>query len=161
MDKQIFKIRWYAWIWEFPQTVLGLCLALFLKWKDPKHFKVTKYQDSVIIRSKSYPWGGVSLGGYIFLHWNNYLKDSQAHEYGHCKQSKILGPLYLLVVGIPSIVHLWIHEWLYDGKKYAPIYYHFYTEKWADKLVGIVRTSKPSAKVLNKYERFIARMGEI
>lgn len=139
MDKQIFKIRWYAWIWEFPQTWLGFGLAMYLMWKDSKKFKVTPYRDSVIIRSPHYKYGGVSLGGYIFLHWNNYLKDSQAHEYGHCIQSKILGPLYLLVIAIPSIVHLWIHKAKYDGKKHAPIYYHFYTEKWADKLVGIKR----------------------
>lgn len=36
-----------------------------------------------------------------------------AHEYGHTKQSKILGPSYLFIVGLPSLIGCWtdsIHD---------------------------------------------------
>lgn len=55
------------------------------------------------------------------------------HESGHVKQSKILGPLYLLVIGLPSIVHAAMHRTVCKN----PNYYHFYTEKWANKLAGL------------------------
>ena len=55
------------------------------------------------------------------------------HECGHVKQSRILGPLYLFVIGIPSI----IHAALPCKKCKETNYYHFYTEKWANKLMGI------------------------
>ena len=61
------------------------------------------------------------------------------HECGHVKQSKILGPLYLLVIGIPSILHAWLNKYirmlLEEWRAYN--YYHFYTEKWANKFMGI------------------------
>lgn len=48
--------------------------------------------------------GGISLGKYIIVsQWAT--QKTIMHEYGHCLQSKILGPLYLLVVGLPSILH--------------------------------------------------------
>jgi hypothetical protein len=46
----------------------------------------------------------------------------------------MLGPLYLLVIGLPSL--LW--AWLGDNyrEKHGVSYYDFYTEKWANKLGG-------------------------
>ena len=54
----------------------------------------------------------VSLGPFIFLHGPSDSNDPLAsverpllvHEYGHTVQSLILGPLYLLVVGLPSVL---------------------------------------------------------
>ena len=74
--------------------------------------------------------GGLSLGEYIFL--NNNRVASIKHEYGHSIQSKYLGPLYLLVIGIPSLI------WAIFGKR-GDAYYAFYTERWADKLGGVDR----------------------
>lgn len=65
-------------------------------------------------------------------------KDIIKHEYGHTIQSKLLGPLYLFIIGIPSIVWASIY-----GTKLVPEtkngYYKFYTEKWADKLGQVER----------------------
>ena len=75
--------------------------------------------------------GGVSLGKYIIV--NQWMPTKEImHEYGHCRQSKYLGPLYLLVIGIPSLI------WAIFGKR-GDAYYTFYTEKWADKLGGVDR----------------------
>ena len=75
------------------------------------------------------------MGGYIFV--NARASDLMLrHEAGHRRQSVILGPLYLLVVGLPSF--LWASSktaGLFRGRDY----YSFYTEKWADELAGIER----------------------
>ena len=46
----------------------------------------------------------------------------------HVKQSKILGPLYLLVIGIPSILHAWLNDYIHCCANHNEGYYHFYTE---------------------------------
>ena len=80
--------------------------------------------------------GAVTLGQYVFI--SQTYQDQSAvirHECGHVKQSLILGPLYLIVIGIPSILHAWLND--YIGCDEEEGYSHFYTEKWADKLMGI------------------------
>ena len=72
--------------------------------------------------------------------WKNIKKDSIItpvikHECGNVKQSKMLGPLYLIVIGVPSILHAWLND--YIGCDEESGYSHFYTEKCADKLMGI------------------------
>jgi len=64
------------------------------------------------------------------------------HEYGHQLQSYILGPLYLLVIGLPSGLWCWFIQDLVNKnrkKKGKPTlsYYWFYTESWANKLGGV------------------------
>ena len=54
------------------------------------------------------------------------------HEYGHTVQSLLLGPLYLIVIGIPSVL------WGFLGSKkrrddQIP-YGAFFTERWANSL---------------------------
>lgn len=71
--------------------------------------------------------GGITLGQFVFL--NDRMLDSfhMKHEGGgHGKQSLILGPFYLLVIGVPSLIHAALHK--------TGDYYHFWTEKWANKL---------------------------
>ena len=53
------------------------------------------------------------------------------HEYGHTIQSLILGPLYLIMIGIPST--LW--GFLFAKKRYEKQipYCAFFTENWANK----------------------------
>lgn len=79
--------------------------------------------------------GGISLGRYIILSERYETKyNTWYHERGHSIQSMYLGPLYLLVIGLPSI--LWAMWWNY-GRGVS--YYRFYTERWADKLGGVQR----------------------
>lgn len=78
--------------------------------------------------------GGISLGQYVIV--NKYFLDNPnmwLHEYGHCRQSLYLGPLYLLVIGLPSLI------WAALYKPGKGSYYDFYTEKWADRLGGVTR----------------------
>ena len=76
-----------------------------------------------------------SLGDYLFVNSMSSQKTIQ-HECGHSKQSDILGPLYMIVIGIPSLLHNMVHYLCSKiGIKWN--YYSFYTESWANKLVGI------------------------
>ena len=59
------------------------------------------------------------------------------HEYGHTLQSKMLGPLYLIVIGLPSLIWAWLYGPVIPWSKNG--YYVFYTEKWAEKLGEVKR----------------------
>ena len=116
------KLALYAW--QLPQNLLGWGIKTVLRLKN---------EGNGIYHWKA--WSGLSLGDYIFV--NARASDLMIrHEAGHRRQSVILGPLYLLVVGLPSLV------WA-SSKKTGLFkdrdYYSFYTERWADRLAGIER----------------------
>lgn len=120
-------------IWQLPQECVGLYLLIFYFGRRRIDSADTYKADYVFYIYKLK--GGVSLSRFIFV--NSSLKegalDFVRHEYGHSRQSMMLGPLYLLVVGLPSAV------W---GLLYRPSwkksYYWFWTEKWANKLGKVV-----------------------
>ena len=114
------------YIWQLPQNIAGLILLLYFR----KERKVLEYEG---IRYYVVPkmQGAVTLGQYIFLA-PYYATDTETfvHEFGHTIQSKYLGPLYLIVIGITSLLHAALHDCRENGKSY----YHFYTERWANTL---------------------------
>lgn len=118
------------YIWQLPQNLVGL----FLKFFYPQSSKETISGIKVNICPK-FP-GGISLGETIIVS----KKDEKMikHEYGHQIQSLYLGPLYLIVIGLPSLIWAGIY-----GTKICPRsyngYYKFYTEKSANKLGGVIR----------------------
>ena len=123
------------WTWCLPQTLLGLVLKLIYR------AKLLKYYPYCGIYYSPKMQGAISLGKYIIAGGEETPK-TLLHELGHRKQSFILGPLYLLVIGLPSLI--WCNilqkginkKRIKKGKK--PLsYYWFYTESWANKLVGI------------------------
>ena len=127
------------YIWQLPQNLCGL----FYK-NISKDNRITEVEnnDSRSVGAKVYlqkSLGGVTLGKYIFINQDYTDKEFVIkHECGHVKQSKILGPLYLLVIGIPSLLHAWLSKYIeccYKNGEYN--YYHFYTEKYANKLMDI------------------------
>ena len=124
------------WIWQLPQNLLGVI------WKNIKKDSIItpiSNNDIKSVGAKAYlikAGGTVTLGKYIFIS-QTYRDQGMTikHECGHVKQSKMLGPLYLIVIGIPSILHRWLND--YIGCDEESGYSHFYTEKLADKLMGI------------------------
>ena len=122
--------KFQLWTWCFPQMLLGFLVKIFTK--------ARKVGDH-------YEWdievGSLSLGEYIFLCPGHYGdEETLKHEFGHTIQSRRLGWLYLLVIALPSITWAGCFGWLRE--KYGISYYSFYTEKWADKLGGVVRTEE-------------------
>lgn len=124
--KSIIDVLLY--VWQLPQNFLGLCLMPFYYTT-----KRIEYKTSVVRICPSFR-SGISLGRYIYLKYeiSNHIK----HEYGHSIQSKMLGPLYLLIVGLPSISHNMFCKCISHKHR---SYYNWYCEKWADKLGGVLR----------------------
>jgi hypothetical protein len=123
-------------VWECLQNFVGFVAFWLYKGEILENKDVYGVNDDfVTIKICDNLKGGVSLGEYILIGKNKFRNNAWSvtrHEFGHTKQSRILGPLYLFVIGIPSILHASIG--LTDE-----VYYKFYTEKWADKLGGVTR----------------------
>lgn len=119
-------------LWQLPQWLVGRIFRLILRTSTRE-----RYNDATVLYT-SQMTGGISLGDTIVLDelFMRFPK-TKMHEYGHVRQSKMLGWLYLPVIGLPSLVHACIHTLC--GEKWD--YYAFYTERWADKLGGVDRTT--------------------
>lgn len=116
-------------LWQLPQTLVGLVLLMFYK-----PYKASTYCSGATVYHSEKMRGGISLGEIIIV-----AKSSSAtticHELGHSMQSRILGPLYLFVIGLPSLLWATTRRRLFPKRDY----YSFYTEKWADKIAKIER----------------------
>lgn len=137
--KKIKEIWMY--LWQLPQNLLGLALVAYYK-PERKYI----LDNGVEIHFATRMHGGISLGKYSIvntIHYRQELKnslkrDTVRHEaIGHAKQSQMLGPLYLLIIGLPSICWAGLYGTVIKETKNG--YYTFYTEKWADKLGGVKR----------------------
>lgn len=133
------------WVWQFPQNIAGFVLTRF----DKATAQVAMNDRSVVtVHYTSNVFNcGVSLGKYVILDYKVYygkkVYATWNHEHGHQKQSAMLGPLYLIVVGLTSAIfnNLWdrlFHKSWGETKRYN-WYYNRFPEKWADKLGGVTR----------------------
>lgn len=134
-------------IWQLPQYALALLLYIVLKlrWRNDVTRLVSDLFDERNIAVFLVPNlfnSAVSLGSIIFVDrriaYTAHSARTYKHELGHSKQSLILGPLYLLVIGLPSIL----------GNLYSRIahkdstwYYAQPWEHWADVLGHVSRKS--------------------
>jgi hypothetical protein len=132
------------YLWQLPQNIIGLLVILFT---DPEK-KITMDNGNILYIAYGMS-GGISLGKYSIIdsYYTNRCKtdedikslDVSKHEaLGHGTQSRWLGPFYLPVIGLPSIIWASLYGTkLFPYKKNG--YYVFYTERWADKLGNVVR----------------------
>lgn len=137
------------YIWQLPQHIVALVLILYYRYnkygcmKSPYEIYVNK-KITVNVYKADMRGPGISLGNYIITNPYEYRITSTVvkHEYGHQRQSLYLGPLYLIVIGIPSLLgNIWDANF---HKKWSPEksyrwYYNQPWEKWADKLGGVER----------------------
>ena len=137
MDKKILKwiIFIGLFIWQLPQNIVAIVMMPFLgklKLIEYKHYCFAFEADNMS--------GSISLGSFIFL-CNTHAKQNTviAHEFGHVWWSQVFGPLYILTIGIPSI--LWAG---FRNKKKYPCYYSFYTERWANNKAGLIAVMSSS-----------------
>ena len=136
-------LKLIKWIWQLPQNFIGFLLTRKYALKTERCIN----GKWVGVYYKPFFRSGVSLGDYIILDYYQYCgkvctRQVVAHEYGHSRQSLILGWFYLLLVGLPSIIgNIWdrlFHKnWTSEQRK--KWYYSRYPENWADKLGGVVR----------------------
>lgn len=123
--------RSFKWLWQLPQNLLAIFLTGVLY---PFMSKGTIKLGNRVMYNSIFP-SSFSLGDYIFMTLDSN-DITLLHECGHSRQSDLLGPLYLVVIGIPSVLHCMVHYVCYKiGITWN--YYSFYTESWANELVGI------------------------
>ncbi len=125
--RTLLYILWQC-TWGFAQTLCG-GLVLLRNLRRKHGF----YHGAVVTEwSSSY---SMSLGMFLFV--SDRLDGPRRrhilmHEYGHSIQSMILGPLYLPVIGLPSI--LWCRLPVFRRMRAEGRYEYddFYPEKWAN-----------------------------
>ena len=140
--------------WGIIQTIYGFIMFI-TNYKNSKHifFKgeiVTFWEKSA----------GFSMGLFIFVppkprFYNkkyNYSKEElkerlMIHEYGHSIQSLILGPLYLIIIGIPATIWSFSKKYNEIKKNKKISYFEFYTEKWANYLGEKVTNKKSMEQI--------------
>ena len=127
--RRLLYILWQC-SWGSIQSLAGAVIFLVFI-KRPHRF----YHGAVVTE-----WshgGSISLGMFVFL--SDRLNERRArcilaHEYGHTIQSLILGPLYLPVIGLPSVIWAGVPAFSRMRKKRNMSYYRLYTERWANHL---------------------------
>ena len=88
-------------LWQLPQNIVALIMMPFLG-----KMKLIRYSHYAYAFECLKMRGAISLGNFIFLDRICSDKDEDIwHEYGHVIQSHKLGWLYLLVIGIPSLLN--------------------------------------------------------
>jgi hypothetical protein len=126
-------------VWQLPQLLIGGLFVFLLKATiraNSLDHKNTNIYETTVMKS------GVSFGPIIILGELLVQRaDVVQHELGHSRQSLLLGPLYLLIVGLPSIVMNLMSRWSlrFGTSKFAMNYYKRWPESWADRLGGVVR----------------------
>ena len=133
-----FKEFFIECIWQLPQNLIG---SLYKEFISKDIITRINYDASIYECYLTRGGGGLTLGRFIFVnqHFTD-LEETILHEIGHVKQSRILGPLYLIIIGIPSISWAGLRRLIPALKKIN--YYWFYTENWANKLIGLNKYGK-------------------
>ena len=137
-------VMWSLWqaTWGGVQTLAGLVVFCGCRLRDPE-LKWFWYRGTVVVF-----WhreDGLSLGLFLFVkrrkeEWgrdkkhmlSNETRRMIGHELGHCRQSAVLGPLYLIVIGLPSFLWCRLPKVVEMRQKKGVSYYDFYPERWAE-----------------------------
>ena len=135
------------WTWGLPQNVFGALASLVLRGERFRYHGalVTLYRPVKSISNRF----GFSLGSFIFMPegWSEGTRRRLVvHEYGHTVQSLMLGPLYLLVVALPSVI--WSKRYFRTGSKYLTrgiAYTDRFPENEADRLGEYATGESPRA----------------
>ena len=138
--KRILYCIWQC-TWGILQSTLGAVVCL-LHIRDKHYF----YHGAIVTEWKNS--SSVSLGMFVFITKEPYFYEKLSneytmgelsqrllvHEYGHTIQSLILGPLYLIVMGIPSTVWGFLPSLNKKRRDQQISYFAFFTESWANHL---------------------------
>lgn len=135
MDK-VKKFLFYLieWTWALPINLIGLVgFGIFAGYRNCKH---ERFCNAVITYVPGRPdWGGISFGTFIFMNPDRdeeFKFNARIHEYGHTFQALLLGPLWFLVVAIPSFIWCNFKPCKEYREKNNVSYYWLYCEGWAN-----------------------------
>ena len=117
-------------IWQLPQHIVAIIYFGYLVMMCKDLGIDSRYKQATVIPCVMR--GAVTLGNYVFVGLNSEYRKTVKHELGHTIQSKILGPLYLIVIGIPSITYCGLRRLFPSLRKKN--YYDFFSAKSANYL---------------------------
>lgn len=140
----------WQWTWGIVQNLAGF--VLFLRHLDSPRYN---YKGAVVTvwHSKS----SMTLGMFVFLtddpacfysDMRSRCSDEEigkmilVHEYGHTIQSLIFGPLYIFVVGIPSVLWSFLPGCAKKRAREGLSYFDFFCERNANALGEAVTGEK-------------------
>lgn len=136
-------MRVLLWIWQLLQNVIGLIFIAVTK--ATVRSRVIDGETTIyyVARRLNHTWSGVSLGNYIIFSVDAFADEtSLRHEHGHQIQSLYFGPLYLLIVGLPSFVRNIYDRFTHYGWTYLQRVYWYYNawpENQADRFGNVHR----------------------
>ena len=138
---KLFVYYFLQWTWGIIQNIVGLIIRAYVLSKDPNKDSFKFFGAQVTEWNKGH--GSMGMGMFIF-YGHKGEKDEQevlVHEYGHTLQSAVLGPFYLLVIGLPSII--WATRPKYKklreekGIRYVDFYPESWANSWGSKITGL------------------------
>ncbi len=141
-----FKLLLYIllqWTWGLPQNLAGLIWLLLLG-KQRRE----QYHGAIVTYYENRPWLSkkrcFAFGMFIFIDGTiqeRQLKKILVHEYGHTVQSIMFGPLFSLLIGLPSV--LWARRFskrrcVYKerGITYGSRYPERGANRWGERATG-------------------------
>ena len=126
-------------IWQLPQIIIALIMLPFIG--ELKLIKQYKFTFCFLATKMK---GGISLGSVAYVDPNiATIPEIVSHEAeGHIIDSYILGPLYLIIIGLPSFLHAIFG--------FTKNYYDFYTEKLANYHAGLKTDEKGDLQFITK-----------
>lgn len=126
-----FLFNFVQWTWGLPVNLVGG--IAFLICTKIKGYRWQRFGYAKIVYV---PWkgGGLSMGLFIFMKDGHKDKkwtyNTRIHEYGHTWQCLLLGPLYYIVIALPSVI--WCNCFAGYRKKNNVPYSAVYCESWAN-----------------------------
>ena len=128
MKTLLFRI--WQWTWGFPQSLLGFIIYLMNLHKPHE-----TYHGCIVTHWNQR--GSLGVGMFLFLGKGSDRR-VLVHEFGHAVQSAILGPLFLPIMGIPSMLWCNIPFFRKLRREKGVSYYRFYPESTANRLGSMV-----------------------
>ena len=131
------------WTWGIVQNLVGLAVMACVRAGHPER-RPFRFHGAVVV-----PWGrgGASMGMGMFIFFGHRSEADAArllvHEYGHTIQSILLGPLYLPVIGLPSVLWAGLPRFVAARREGRVSYFDFYPERWAN-FAGARVTHRPA-----------------
>ena len=124
--KTFFKTLWeiVLYIWQLPQNLVGLFLLLIYGKEKIYH----KLNGRTFYYTPEMP-SGISLGNYIIMKREDWA-EGMWHEYGHSIDSRRWGPLYLIVIGLPSLCGNIYDRIAHKNWKYSDSMEWYYNQPW-------------------------------
>lgn len=117
LSKHIVVYYILNYTWGLLTSLIGLLISLVLIIIG---YKPVKYHGCWYFKiGKNY--GGFSIGTTCVV--CDTYSELLCHEYGHTYQNAILGPLWIFLVGIPSVIRYWIRSYKKDNSLYDSIWF--------------------------------------